>query len=227
MTSWDAQYRDQRIATGPRRWDVLIATIPHRHGKLCALLAELNRQWQPGLGVIVYRDNLEAPVGVKRQALLKMSRADYVSFIDDDDEVSPVFVRQIMIALDAGPDYVGFLAEVWLDGVYTAQAEHSLRHSSWRGGTGRPDRIARDLSHLNPIRRELALRGDFGAGHDEEDRDWAQGVRDSGAARVEVLVPEVMYVYKFSGSDCHNTVREPFSPDDIEPLPAYPWLVAL
>jgi len=209
--------------TPPPFYDILIATIPHRHEKLCGLLAELDRQWQPGLGAIVYRDNLENPTGDKRQALLEASRAQYVSFVDDDDEVSPFFVPRIMGALSCGPDYVGFKVNYWDDGELAMQAEHSLRYDGWHTW---PEKLIRDISHLNPLRRELALDGRF-TGDSSEDHDWAAGVRASGRVRDEEWVTEVMYEYRFSEADCHRTARRPLKADRIKPLPSYPWLVTL
>jgi hypothetical protein len=46
---------------------------------LDALLAELGRQLLPGVGVRVFRDNLETVYGEKCQRLLDSSTADYVS----------------------------------------------------------------------------------------------------------------------------------------------------
>ena len=204
-------------------WDILVATIPHRHGKLCALLAELNRQWQPGLGVIVYRDNLDLTVGAKRQALLEASRAAYVSFVDDDDDLSPYFVPVLMTALSTGPDYAGFRVRCWKGGDLEFQAEHSLRYPGWHTW---PEKLVRDLSHLNPLRRELALLGRF-SGDDMEDHNWAAEVRASGAVRDEEWIPQIMYDYRFDPDDCHRTKREPMPVAEIKPLPAYPWLVTL
>jgi hypothetical protein len=224
VTSGDTQYRHPEPPPVANVYDILIATIPHRHAKLCGLLAELDQQWQPGLGVIVYQDNLEHAIGDKRQKLLEASSAAYVSFADDDDEVSPFFVARLMGALSAGPDYVGFKANYWVDGELIMQAEHSLRYSGWHNW---PDKIVRDFSHLNPLRREMALLGNFGTGTNEEDHDWASGVRASGQVREEEWIPEVMYHYRFSEADCHRTKRDPMPSGDIRRLPVYPWLVTL
>jgi Glycosyl transferase family 2 len=204
-------------------WQLLIATIPHRHEKLCALLAELDRQWQPGFGVLVYRDNLEHEVGTKRQALLEAATATYVSFMDDDDDVSPYFVSRIMGALPEQPDYVGFVVVYWEDGEPMWRSEHSLRYPGWHQW---PEKIVRDISHLNPIRRELALQGHF-SGDKGEDFDWAEQIRQSGALHDEVWLPETMYNYRFSENDCHRTFRRPLLPEQIKPLPDYPWLLTL
>jgi glycosyl transferase family 2 len=207
----------------PPFWEILIATIPHRHEKLCALLAELDRQWQPGLAVLVYRDNLEHSVGAKRQALLDAATGTYVSFVDDDDEVSLYFVTPIMSALSELPDYVGFTVLYWEDGEPMWRAEHSLRYPGWHQW---PEKMVRDFSHLNPLRRELALHGRFD-GKWGEDFGWAQGVRDGKAVISEVWLPQVMYNYRFSTGDCHRTERQPLPSGAIRPLPDYPWLVTL
>jgi hypothetical protein len=54
----------------------------------------------------------------------------------------------------------------------------------------------RDLSHLNPIRRELmkqvSLEGGFG-----EDRRWAKKMRKLEVVKTEHFIDEVMYRYYF------------------------------
>jgi hypothetical protein len=204
-------------------WDILIPTIPHRHDRLLALLAELDRQWQAGFGVIVYRDNLEHQVGAKRQVLLESSQAAYVSFVDDDDEVSPFFVPRLMSALSAGPDYVGFPVRCWDKGDPKHRAEHSLRYGGWHTW---PEKLVRDFSHLNPMKRELALLGRF-TGKDLEDFNWAEQIRATGRVRTEEWIPEIMYEYRFDIDDCHATKRQPLPAGQIRPLPGYSWLVTL
>lgn len=210
-------------------WQVLIATIPHRHLKLCRLLAELDRQVQPGFGVLVYRDNLKQPVAVKRQVLLEAATAKYVSFVDDDDAVALGFVPRVMAEFSTDPDYVGFVTDYVVNGTWSGRAEHSIRYDGWHNW---PERYVRDIVHLNPIRREIALLGRFYTGHGEdlstsEDGRWADLVRASGRVRTEAWISETMYSYQFRNDDCHVTQRSAVPPGEILPLPSYPWLEAL
>lgn len=251
-------------------WDILVITIPHRHRQLCGLLASLGGQMQPGVAVCVYRDNLQAQIGAKRQRLLQAADAGYVSFIDDDDRVAPDFIPRVRGALEAGPDYVGFpvavrewhgaavrmvmemsgprhhdlnafwpppgqvlgaspeeaadlVAKGWAvpaapgDLPYVT-VEHSLRHGGWSEDGGL---IVRDISHLNPLRRELALLGTF-EGQWAEDRQWAAQVRASGQARTEQWIDDPMYFRDFNPEDCSTTPRAPAR--RMPRLPAYPWL---
>lgn len=250
-------------------WDILVVTIPHRHEKLCALLASLDSQlpW-PGVRVRLLRDNLRAAIGDKRQALLEASRADYVSFVDDDDRLAPCYVARITAALAGEPDYVGFPVryrdigenqvrmtmqmsgyrrEGWhwppVGGVIGVDAqeaaelcraglavraepddipfqliEHSLRHGGWDQALNQ----VRDLSHLNPLRRELALLGSFAGAGFAEDIAWAAQLRATGQVRTETFIAEPMYYYDYRMSDCSKTSREPLK--IIPRLPSYPWL---
>ena len=249
-------------------WDILMVTIPHRHERLCSLLASLDTQlpW-PGVRVRLARDNLRAAIGDKRQLLLRASRASYVCFIDDDDRVAPDYVPRIAAALAGQPDYVGFpvvlrslpeaavrmlteisgprhhdlnvfwpppgqvlsasaeeaadlVARGWAvpaatDDMPAVVVEHSLRHNGWQDGK-------RDISHLNPVRRELALLGSFAGASFAEDHGWAAQLRASGRLRTEAWIPEPMYYYDYRPSDCSKTSREPLK--IIPRLPSYPWL---
>jgi len=204
-------------------YDILIATIPHRHERLCALLAGLDRQMQPGAGVRLYRDNLEHGIAAKRQALLESSAADYVSFVDDDDEIAPDFVPRVMQALAAGPDYVGFTVKVSSPEAPPV-AYHSLRYQCWINGA---PVLLRDISHLNPVRRELALRVRFDGPYGEDGR-WADEMRAAGHLRTEVTIDgDPMYHYRNELSDSAKIAKSPLPEDQVQPLPSYPWLVTL
>jgi hypothetical protein len=190
-------------------WDVLICSIPHRHVTLLELLADLNRQWQPGFGALIYRDNLEDSYGAKTQTLLNRSRTQYVSCIDDDDLLAPDGVARIMAALQAQPDYVGFMVRWTTDGVPEVPVEHSLAHSNW---TNRPDILLRDITQFNPIRRELALLG-----------TW-----EGGKCVSQAWLPDPpVYYYRSSSKDTFKMERFPMPQDQIPLLPSYPWLTVV
>lgn len=202
-------------------WQVLIASIPHRHEKLLALLAELDKQARPGFGALLYRDNLQQSVPEKRQVLLEAATADYVSFIDDDDMVTGWFVPMALSAISLKPDYVGFMVEYSVDGEFQNRAEHSIRYASWQSW---PERYVRDITHLNPIKRELALLGRFDDTDEPgEDSRWSDQIRATGRVLNEEWINELMYRYQFSKKDCHRTKRYPLRPPFPE-IPDYPWL---
>jgi glycosyltransferase involved in cell wall biosynthesis len=170
-------------------WDILITTIEARAAMLNVQLALLAPQIVPGVRVLIHRSNLDVDIGEARQILLETSTAEYVSFIDDDDQVAPDYVSEIVKALESKPDMVGFLAHYTIDGVEFPQLSFSVRHGGW-GGT--PTMIYRDFFALAPIRRELTLLAGF-EGWDAEDLRWADRLRALHVVHSEVFVDRELY----------------------------------
>lgn len=184
-------------------WSILIASVYARHGQLCALLAELDRQaaWYGNdkVRIVVDRDDGTMPVGEKRTRLIECAGSRYVSFVDDDDMVSDLYVHLITAALDRepGPDYVGFQVGYTVDGVPQRPVYHSLAHPRWSEDE---HGFYRGISHLNPVRRDAALLGlpflpGFG-----EDAEWARRVAATGLVQTERYLPCVLYEYRYSTS---------------------------
>lgn len=180
-------------------WTILIASVYARTSQLEELLDTLAPQLEPYAGdvtVLIDRDDCDKPIGVKRTGLVEASQSEYVCFIDDDDTVAVAYVAAIMLALRPRPDYVGFRVRYTADGVSQKQTIHSLRYKTWR----ETDVYERDISHLNPIRRSIALAGlpfidGFG-----EDGNWAAKVRASGLLQGESFIDEALYEYRHSST---------------------------
>jgi hypothetical protein len=202
-------------------WDILTTTIPHRHDTLLLLLAELDRQIKgnDGVGVILYRDNLEVPYGDKTQALIEASEADYVSSIDDDDMIAPGFVEKVMNALFLDePDYVGFRVRWTQHGVPCRPVVHSLAYNCWQD---HGHQLERDITQFNPVRRELALLGKWEGGWEAE-RRWSTQLRETGKVKTETFIDEELYYYQERPGSSFQAQRSPMG--YMPELPAYPWL---
>lgn len=201
------------------RFEALIPTIPHRHEKLCALLAEFDRQMQPGAGVLVYQDNLETGYGEKCGALVRGSTADYVAFFDDDDWPAPDYFERVLTALEENPDYVGCPATYTNNGNLMGTVVLSLRDRS--AEYANPFSVS-GIAHKNPIRRELALRGTWAGGYGADAR-WADEVHSTGCVQTEAWISEPLYEYRWSSGDEFNTQRQPM-PGPLPELPERSWL---
>jgi glycosyltransferase involved in cell wall biosynthesis len=130
--------------------------------------------------IIVEGDAGEMTVGKKRNILLEKASGDYVCFVDDDDMVPDYYVSHILAAIGTEwlsypvLNYVDVRAEqnavvthhknpdvVGLKGHYTVGDGkpqtfiHSLRYKEWKTVDGI---YQRNPNHLNPVRRELALK---------------------------------------------------------------------
>jgi hypothetical protein len=200
-------------------WSILILTMPPRAAMLARLMDVLepqvkaansgvqaqrdagpNRAMREGTAersgfpekveLIIRESDANLPVGENREALRQRARGEYISFLDDDDLVPPHFVERILPCLD-GVDYVGFNQEQHIDGAFICIERRSLRF-------GRVGRIGaerfRDISHINPMRRELALAVPM-TGWPAEDIRWADEIRKLSIVRTEHYLDETLYYY--------------------------------
>lgn len=178
-------------------WTILIATLSSRRDHLAQLLAGLLPQVNAAGGMVAVDllwNHGERPIATLRQELLAGSVSEYVCFVDDDDLVAPDYVGKILTGLQQGPDCVGFLLSVGYRG--GALITLSLSHEGWYNDDSG---MYRDITHLSPLRRELACHGDFtadpGIAHHGEDRGWAAQVRPYLAGAREVFIDQVLYCY--------------------------------
>jgi predicted O-methyltransferase YrrM len=183
-------------------WTILIPTLGQRADSFRALLGRLLPQTEPYGGrvrVLAAFNNGSPPLPELRQRLVEAAETDYLSFVDDDDMVSPDFVGSIMTALEQRPDYVGFQLNYFAEGKLRGVIDHSLKHGGWREEKN-PYRWLRDITHINPIRAAVAKAASFrvaGAGQ-VEDRPWVAQVRESGLLKTENYIPRPLYDYLWS-----------------------------
>jgi hypothetical protein len=184
--------------TSSPRWTILVATLAQRRDRFVRLLGQLTPQLDAVDGAVTlcaFYNHGQHGLGAVRQQLVEHATSTYVSFVDDDDEVPDYHVAEVLTQLDGVVDYVGWQMQTYVDGHALKPTFHSLRYDRWwddaRG-------YYRDVSHLNPIKRELALRGDF-RGSPPEDVHWVDQVRPY--VRTEAYVDKVMYHYRSSPGD--------------------------
>lgn len=178
-------------------WTILIATLSRRRPKLMELLSLLLPQCEAttGVDVLACSNNAERPLGEIRQSLLLAATGDYVSFVDDDDAVTGDFVAKMTSALASRPDCVGFQVAYTEDGVpgWPTYLSINLKIGD------RPDPAwYRHITHVQPVRREIARLGDFRDAW-PEDNAWA--VKVGALLASEVYIDEVMYHYRFCRED--------------------------
>lgn len=179
---------------------ILIATLGHRDKQFIALvdhLAELIGD-KP-VEIVAYWNNGERSIGEIRQALLEAAKGEYICFIDDDDVVPEYYIDKIFQAIWNGPDYIGFKVELRNNGQLMPPAFHSIRYDKWSADG---DGYYRNVTHLNPIKRELALLGKF-AGYAGEDGNWSAQVYPH--VRTENFIDLTMYYYM------HNSLESFFT----------------
>ncbi len=170
---------------------ILIATLGERKDRFTALVDKLVSQANDDVEIIAYFNNGELPLGDIRQALVDEAVGQYVCFIDDDDGVPDYYVEMILDATKKKPDYVGWQMQLYHDDVKAKPTYHSLRYDRWSEDE---NGYYRDISHLNPIRRDIAKKVSFKTEKGvAEDVPWAQKIRSFVGN--EVYIDKPMYFY--------------------------------
>jgi hypothetical protein len=180
------------------KWSICILSVPEREDDLNRITSVLQYQIGGRDDIEVLVNTRKGTLGEKRQWCLERAQGEYINFIDDDDMVAPDYIDTIYPKLD-GVDYVGFILQLYEDGAKEPrQTYHSLKYDNW----SEDDRgFYRNVSHLNPIRKALALESKFDGGPGEDYR-WAQGVK----AVTEHFIDRPMYFY-FHSKDFSLSLR--------------------
>jgi glycosyltransferase involved in cell wall biosynthesis len=183
------------MKTSAPKLSILIATMGKRKRDFAALLNRLESQLTNEVEVVALWNNGERSIGDIRQRLLESAKGDYVCFVDDDDEVPTYYCAEILNVL--GKDYIGFEVVMFNDGELMPRIFHSIRYSHWSQDE---NGYYRGVTHLNPIKREIALKGNYAGGAGEDER-WSNSVRPY--VNTENYIDKPMYYY-FHCSDKTN-----------------------
>jgi len=198
-------------------WSILIAAIPERYHSVQPLLFSLMETQSVArmadVELVYLMDNRRMSVGRKRNTLLDMAQGEYISFIDDDDDVSPEYVRLIHDAIvesrkkDVPVDVICFpqLATLKQAGVQH-QCTYSIAH--WRdrkpeerrklAQTGKPNTLSwtGPPAHTMVWRRGCVGGVRFSEKNFGEDVDWVDAVCAKATSET-VLTGDPLYFYRF------------------------------
>ena len=187
------------------RWSILICTLENRKNFLERLLTILKPQigsyTEGGQGnykvitgdveICILSDNKVMTVGEKRNKLVEACSGEYVSFIDDDDIVSPDYVNSILRKLNSNPDVVTFYAYRFHNGKKDRRVDYDIKYEQDLNPSHKYERLP---NHLCVWKKELYLPyKDISYG---EDADWSQ--RMKGRAKTQEKVDKILYHYYFN-----------------------------
>lgn len=158
----------------PTVLSILIATMPRRNYLLQQLLKKLWTQAvKVPFHVEILVDSGPGSTGAKRQRLLERSRGAYVSFVDDDDDISHEYVYEILQAIEKTPDCD--CVELHVNVNDSHRAHCSIIYQEWRA---RHDMFfERCPNHLSPVKRSLALAAGFPDKSFGEDFEYSMRLR--------------------------------------------------
>lgn len=181
---------------------ILICALDERAGMLAILLRSIEEQVEKAgakdkIEVLVEMDNRKITTGTKRNILLNRAKGVYTVFADDDDWLSPHYIKEIVKACESNCDVVGYKG--WM-------TTNKNDRVDWKISKDLPYREVfeegkrwyyRFNNHLSPIKREIALQIMFKDITHGEDYDYSVRLKESGLIKTEVFIDEFLYHYKF------------------------------
>ena len=178
---------------------LLICSVNSRKEFLDRLLEVLNKQLQ-GQEILVNLDNGEKSIGRKRNELLQQATGKYIAFIDDDDLVSEDYISLILDAVKDSCDVVGMHLIHTYDGQPFGKTYHSLKYDHWydEPNPSEPGTkfYYRNPNHLNPVKREYALKVKFPEISNGEDRAYSKALLPFLKSEVYIDKPIYYYLYR-------------------------------
>lgn len=188
--------RVRRTIRQTPKLSILICTVPSRSTVLQAILNDLEQQISLLPVEIIYLgDNFAMTVGEKRNRLLEMAKGSYVSFVDDDDVISPEYVKKILEGAQSNPSVILFKGKEYFNGQHTFDFDFSKNNPvNWKERDKKLHHL--QPNHLCAWKRELALREKFLSQNLREDHEWAS--RMVKHIQSEYFIDEYLYFYYYS-----------------------------
>lgn len=155
-------------------WSVLIPTIPGREAGLHRLMASIREKVAricPELRIefCLAFDNRETSIGLKRQSLLKRANGKYLSFVDDDDDITDAYIEDLSECFKGGFHTMRLRGQM---SEYTFTHSTAIQLSDRMATMDFPPVFQRPPNHLNPMLSEVAKLIPFKDAIHGEDLDW-------------------------------------------------------
>lgn len=177
---------------------ILIPTVPERSHQAAALITRLQACGgdDPRVEILALSDNRRRSIGAKRQALLDLARGGYVAFVDDDDDITEDYFRELLPRCASGPSVVTFEQEAIINGASgRIRFDAACRADEpWKAGST----ARRRPWHVCAWRRDLATQGVFAEINYGEDAAWVAQV--APLARNFLHVEKVLHIYRHSAA---------------------------
>lgn len=145
-------------------------------------------------------DSGQLTIGQKRNILLNRAKGEYIAFVDDDDRVSPDYVKKILEKIDKShPDVIGMHLIMTTDRVIVEKTFHSIKYRYWYDEPD-PDkpwlrRYFRNPNHLNPVKKEYALKAGFPNDNNGMVEDRLYSMKLLQYLKTEEYIEEPIYYY--------------------------------
>lgn len=178
---------------------VLIPTIDGRETFFNYITEKLTRQIHKvgtdKVQLLFYKDKRgEHTTGFKRNVLMEQAKGTFISFVDDDDDVSVDYISTIVAHINAHPNADAFgINGMYSDGKNQVPFETGKRWN-WDTVNGY---YVRFINHISVIRREHALKIGFPDLTIGEDYEFTMKLKDSGLIDNAPTIKKKIYYYDY------------------------------
>lgn len=180
---------------------ILIPTLPERHEQFCQvrdfLISICPDEYMSLVEILKDPRGPEITTGEKRNDLIKRAHGEYFVFVDDDDELHPDYIKDILDAICSGADVITFNGYMTTDGADRVDFELRLRHPYKAEIRNGKEIYLRYPNHIVPMRRELVKHVKFEHITKGEDYKWATKIRELGLLKTERVIEKDLYHYKY------------------------------
>ena len=174
---------------------ILIPSLRKRCGHLQRMLDSIPKH--PEVEILTDVDDGQITTGKKRNNLIQRAKGEYVVFVDDDDELMPEYLPEILKAAEQKPDCIVFSGWMTTDGANRKDFHLSIHHPYTAVTRNGKEEYLRYPNHITPIKREIALQVQFPNKYVGEDYAWATRIHELGLLKTEVRIHKFLYHYRF------------------------------
>lgn len=193
--------------TYPYEWSVLIPTIPGRESGLSTLLDSIREKVNRICPMMRYEiclsfDNRETSIGLKRQQLLTNAKGKYLSFIDDDDDITDAYIEDLWACIQGGFHTMRLRGQM---DQYQFVHSTEITMASPMVTKEDPPIFQRPPNHLNPMLADVAKLIPFKNATYGEDLEWTLKLYKTGFLVIEYRSdPErIHYTYLLGDRTIH------------------------
>jgi hypothetical protein len=180
---------------------ILTPSIPERlESHLKKLMEELKTQiGNFNVEHLIFLDNKKRSIGFKREALVKMAKGKYMTFVDDDDEISKDYVSSLLevINTDTDVDVITFKQKCLVNNNEPSVINFSLKNltnEAYLPGSV----VNRVPFHVCAWKTSLGQKYNFKDSNWGEDWFWVEQL--IGEAKTEYHIDKILHTYVYNDS---------------------------
>ena len=161
---------------------------------------ELKKYYNIDAEVLYQADDGEMTLGAKRNLLVSRANGKYCCFIDDDDVISPSYLKTFTPMLQDDYDCASFVGMYYYRGDrlshYDKPFYHSLDVKSWYETD---DRYWRSVSPMNMIKTDIVRKVQYKDIRNTEDHEFSIRLMDSRLLKKEFKIPYIPVYHYIDG----------------------------